>query len=122
MSYSPKFSSPVFTDTLKMYLAITLTVAYSPNFSSYLHGSPKFSPAKYFLYTVYGCMHLVATALQKDFVPALLGMATAHMILKQTPKARNQLKRISKLQWNTSVCDDIINDDVIMCNNDVIAC
>lgn len=40
-------------------------------------------------------------------------MATAHMILKQTPKARNQLKRISKLQWNTSVCD-IIDDDVII--------
>ena len=58
--------------------------------------------------------------IQKDFIPALLGMATAHMILKQTPKARNQLKRISKLQWNTSVCD-VINDDVIMCN-DVIVC
>ena len=51
--------------------------------------------------------------LQKDFIP---GIANAHMILKQTPKARNQLKRISKLQWNTSVCD-IINDDVIMCNS-----
>lgn len=56
---------------------------------------------------------------QKDFVPALLGIATAHMILKQTPKARNQLKRISKLQWNTSVCY-IIDDDVIIYNNDVI--
>ena len=52
------------------------------------------------------CSYIVL--LQKDFIPALLGMATAHMILKQTPKARNQLKRISKLQWNTSVCD-IIN-------------
>ena len=60
--------------------------------------------------------------MQKDFVPALLGMATAHMILKQTPKARNQLKRISKLQWNTSVCGIIDDDDVIMCNDDVIAC
>ena len=59
--------------------------------------------------------------MQKDFVPALLGMATAHMIMKQTPKARNQLKRISKFQWNTSV-GDVINDDVIMCNDDVIAC
>ena len=54
--------------------------------------------------------------LQKDFIPALLGIAT---ILKQTLKAWNQLKRISKLQWNTSVCD-ISDDDVIMCNNDVI--
>ncbi|KAL7991671.1 hypothetical protein Chor_015927 [Crotalus horridus] len=36
----------------------------------------------------------------KDHVPALLGMATAYMILKQTPRARNQLKRISKMNWN----------------------
>ncbi|KAM5280322.1 tetratricopeptide repeat protein 21B [Ctenodactylus gundi] len=35
-----------------------------------------------------------------DHIPALLGMATAYMILKQTPKARNQLKRIAKLTWN----------------------
>ena len=34
VSYSPKFFSPIFTDTLKMYLAYALTVAYSPNFSS----------------------------------------------------------------------------------------
>lgn len=27
-------------------------------------------------------------------------MATAYMILKQTPKARNQLKRIAKMNWN----------------------
>lgn len=38
--------------------------------------------------------------LQKDHVPALLGTATAYMILKQTPRARNQLKRISKMTWN----------------------
>ncbi|OCT63545.1 hypothetical protein XELAEV_18044641mg [Xenopus laevis] len=41
----------------------------------------------------------VATA-EKDHIPAVLGMATAYMILKQTPKARNQLKRISKMNWN----------------------
>ena len=32
VSCSPKFSSPIFTDTPKMYLAYALTVAYSPNF------------------------------------------------------------------------------------------
>ena len=32
-SYSPIFSSPLFTDTPKMYLTYALTVAYSPNFS-----------------------------------------------------------------------------------------
>ncbi|KAL0626088.1 Tetratricopeptide repeat protein 21B, partial [Plecturocebus cupreus] len=36
----------------------------------------------------------------KDHIPALLGMATAYMILKQTPRARNQLKRIAKMNWN----------------------
>ncbi|KAM4626732.1 tetratricopeptide repeat protein 21B [Discoglossus pictus] len=39
-------------------------------------------------------------AAEKDHVPALLGMATAYMILKQTPRARNQLKRIAKMNWN----------------------
>ncbi|KAM4698341.1 tetratricopeptide repeat protein 21B isoform 1-T1 [Rhinophrynus dorsalis] len=39
-------------------------------------------------------------AAEKDHIPALLGMATAYMILKQTPRARNQLKRISKMNWN----------------------
>ncbi|XP_053264599.1 tetratricopeptide repeat protein 21B isoform X3 [Podarcis raffonei] len=37
---------------------------------------------------------------EKDHIPALLGMATAYMILKQTQRARNQLKRISKMNWN----------------------
>ncbi|XP_019409134.1 PREDICTED: tetratricopeptide repeat protein 21B [Crocodylus porosus] len=37
---------------------------------------------------------------EKDHIPALLGMATAYMILKQTPRARNQLKRIAKMNWN----------------------
>ncbi|XP_041939131.1 tetratricopeptide repeat protein 21B [Alosa sapidissima] len=37
---------------------------------------------------------------EKDHVPALLAMATAYMILKQTPRARNQLKRIAKMNWN----------------------
>ena len=32
VSYSPKFSLPTFTDTPKMYLEYTLTVAYSPKF------------------------------------------------------------------------------------------
>ena len=66
------------------------------------------------------CSYIVL--LQKDFIPALLGMATPHMILKLTPKANNQLKRISKLQQNTSVRDIIIIDDVIMCNDDIIVC
>ncbi|XP_012616626.2 tetratricopeptide repeat protein 21B isoform X1 [Microcebus murinus] len=41
----------------------------------------------------------IATS-EKDHIPALLGMATAYMILKQTPRARNQLKRIAKMNWN----------------------
>ena len=40
---------------------------------------------------------------QNEYVPALFAMATAHMILKQTPKARNQLKRIAKMSWNSEV-------------------
>ena len=38
----------------------------------------------------------------RDFVPALLGMATALMMMKQTPKARNQLKRKGRGSTNCS--------------------
>lgn len=44
--------------------------------------------------------------MQKDHVPALLAMATAYMILKQTPRARNQLKRIAKMNWNIRDADE----------------
>ncbi|XP_004703829.1 tetratricopeptide repeat protein 21B isoform X1 [Echinops telfairi] len=47
----------------------------------------------------------IATS-EKDNIPALLGMATAYMILKQTPRARNQLKRIAKMNWNPIDAED----------------
>lgn len=40
---------------------------------------------------------------QKDNVGALYGMATAYMVQKQVPKARNQLKRVSKSNWTLEV-------------------
>eukprot|EP00741_Cyanophora_paradoxa_P023819 tig00021623_g23008.t1 len=42
----------------------------------------------------------------KDHVGALLGMATAYMQLKQTPKARNHLKRIAKMNYGPEDGDD----------------
>ncbi|CAI9719675.1 repeat 21B-like [Octopus vulgaris] len=42
-------------------------------------------------------MEIVST--YNDNVGALYGMATAYMVQKQVPKARNQLKRIVKLNW-----------------------
>ncbi len=36
----------------------------------------------------------------QDHVPALLALSTSLMLLKQVPKARNQLKRISKMAYN----------------------
>uniref|UniRef100_A0A667H581 Tetratricopeptide repeat protein 21B n=1 Tax=Lynx canadensis TaxID=61383 RepID=A0A667H581_LYNCA len=47
----------------------------------------------------------IATS-ERDHIPALLGMATAYMILKQTPRARNQLKRIAKMNWNPIDAED----------------
>ena len=35
--------------------------------------------------------------MDRENVPALLALATGYMILKQMPKARNQLKRIVKM-------------------------
>ncbi|XP_015209733.2 tetratricopeptide repeat protein 21B isoform X1 [Lepisosteus oculatus] len=37
---------------------------------------------------------------KKNLIPSLLAMAQAFMILKQTPRARNQLKRLGKMEWN----------------------
>eukprot|EP00798_Chlamydomonas_sp_ICE-L_P019308 gene19309-25961_t len=39
-------------------------------------------------------------------VPVLLAMATGFMILKQTPKARNQLKRVQKIQYKSVEADE----------------
>ena len=33
-------------------------------------------------------------------------MAIGHMILKQTPRARNQLKRIAKMRWSSEDADE----------------
>ena len=38
-----------------------------------------------------------------ESIGALVGVATAHMILKQAPRARNQLKRVAKATWNAQV-------------------
>lgn len=35
----------------------------------------------------------------KDHVGPILGIATAHVLLKQTQRAKNQLKRVAKHQW-----------------------
>ncbi|XP_034042968.1 tetratricopeptide repeat protein 21B [Thalassophryne amazonica] len=43
---------------------------------------------------------------EKDNVPALLAMATAYMIQKQSAKARTQLKRISKMNWNIADAEE----------------
>ena len=33
----------------------------------------------------------------------MLGMSIAHLIMKQVPRARNHLKRVAKMNWNTQV-------------------
>uniref|UniRef100_A0A9R1SDY0 Tetratricopeptide repeat domain 21B n=2 Tax=Cyprinus carpio TaxID=7962 RepID=A0A9R1SDY0_CYPCA len=48
----------------------------------------------------------IANTISQHHVPALLAMATAYMILKQTPRARNQLKRIAKMNWNIIDADE----------------
>jgi tetratricopeptide repeat protein 21B len=43
---------------------------------------------------------------KKEYVPALYGLATAYMLLKQPPRARNQLKRVTKLEWSEEFCNE----------------
>ncbi|KAL1006258.1 hypothetical protein UPYG_G00069850 [Umbra pygmaea] len=40
-------------------------------------------------------------------VPYLLAMGQAFMLLKQTPRARNQLKRLSKVEWRSELAEDL---------------
>jgi len=44
-------------------------------------------------------MHII-TNVGHSYVPAIVGMADAFLLLKQTPKARNQLKRVSKMKFD----------------------
>ena len=44
-------------------------------------------------------MHSYQTTIHNDMF-LILGMATAYQLLKQTPRARNQLKRVAKHSWN----------------------
>ncbi|XP_041371664.1 tetratricopeptide repeat protein 21B-like [Gigantopelta aegis] len=44
---------------------------------------------------------------ERDHVGALYGMAAAYMVLKQTPRARNQLKRVQKNVWTIQDADDL---------------
>ena len=46
-------------------------------------------------------MQIAASEAQgRENVGAIMGIATAYQLLKQTPRARNQLKRVAKHSWN----------------------
>jgi tetratricopeptide repeat protein 21B len=44
---------------------------------------------------------------EREYIPAIYGTAVGFMLLKQTPRARNQLKRLSKTEWNMEFADEI---------------
>ncbi|XP_052258735.1 tetratricopeptide repeat protein 21B-like isoform X2 [Dreissena polymorpha] len=43
----------------------------------------------------------------RENVGALYGVAAGYMVLKQTPRARNQLKRVAKTNWNMVDAEDL---------------
>jgi tetratricopeptide repeat protein 21B len=45
-------------------------------------------------------------AVEKDYVPALVCLSQAYLMLKQAPKARNHLKRVAKIPFATELVDD----------------
>ncbi|XP_051938741.1 tetratricopeptide repeat protein 21B-like isoform X1 [Hippocampus zosterae] len=49
-------------------------------------------------------------------VPALLAIATAFMMLKETPQARNQLKLIGKMTWNIVDADEFEKSWLLLAN------
>jgi tetratricopeptide repeat protein 21B len=52
----------------------------------------------------------------KEYVPAICGMANALMLLRQVPKARNQLKRIHKMSYNPDYADDFERGWLMLAN------
>merc|ERR1719198_1241368 len=42
----------------------------------------------------------------KDYVPALVCLSQAYLMLKQAPKARNHLKRVAKIAFAAEMVDD----------------
>ncbi|KAF0696238.1 Aste57867_12996 [Aphanomyces stellatus] len=50
----------------------------------------------------------------RDNVPALLALATAYMLAKQQPKARNQLKRIAKMNYDASIPDEFERSYILL--------
>ncbi|CAH2281962.1 tetratricopeptide repeat 21A [Pelobates cultripes] len=44
---------------------------------------------------------------EKESAASLLAVAQAYMILKQTPRARNHLKRLSKFNWSLAEAEDL---------------
>ncbi|WAR05764.1 TT21B-like protein [Mya arenaria] len=51
-------------------------------------------------------MEMVSDEKQEN-VGALYGVAAGYMVLKQTPRARNQLKRVAKSNWNMVDAEDL---------------
>ena len=53
---------------------------------------------------------------QREHIGALYGLAAGYMVLKNTAKARNQLKRVAKNTWNIQVGDwYILGRTMYMC-------
>ena len=51
-------------------------------------------------------MLLELLTVEKDFVPALVCLSQAYLMLKQAPKARNHLKRVAKIPFAADMVDD----------------
>ncbi|XP_064595299.1 tetratricopeptide repeat protein 21B-like isoform X2 [Liolophura sinensis] len=49
----------------------------------------------------------IASNEQRDHVGSLFGMATGYMVIKQNPRARNQLKRVAKCPWTIQDAEDL---------------
>ncbi|KAL2085404.1 hypothetical protein ACEWY4_018724 [Coilia grayii] len=57
---------------------------------------------------------MVAGKPDKESVSALLGLSQAFMLLNQSPRARNQLKRLSKVEWAEDVADDLERGQLLL--------
>ncbi|KAI9140851.1 hypothetical protein BKA69DRAFT_1125403 [Paraphysoderma sedebokerense] len=49
-----------------------------------------------------------------DYVPALLATSVGHILLKQSPKAKNILKKIAQMEWKSEYADEFENSWLLL--------
>ena len=59
---------------------------------------------------------------QTEYIPALYGLALAHVLVKQAPKARNYLKRVVKVDWTVEFAEEFEKSWILLADLYIQVC